>query len=238
MESKNMETRFYRSLYAALFDARLASTSKQSMFLNLLLKSMKRDQNSERLIAFIRRLLASLICGPVAGDCAFGCGALFVIGEVSAFLFGNLFCIPASQIMKERTVLQTAVSPSKRAGEEGYDPRKREPEFSRAEGSPSWEFVSSLGPFIAFNHSFDLKQALLSRHFHPSIQLHAAQILSGTKVTANADLSLNTLSHFLDRYLVSPIPAKRLSKSQICISESKKARGSWLLSDAAFVGAL
>jgi ribosome biogenesis protein MAK21 len=38
-------------------------------------------------------------------------------------------------------------------------------------------------------------------HFHPSVQLHASQILSASQVTATPDLTLNTLMHFLDRFV-------------------------------------
>lgn len=44
-------------------------------------------------------------------------------------------------------------------------------------------------------------QIPLMQHYHPSISLHAAQLLSFTDLTASADLSLNTLSHFLDRFV-------------------------------------
>lgn len=41
----------------------------------------------------------------------------------------------------------------------------------------------------------------LLHHFHPSVALHARQILDGEKVTTTADLSLNTVSQFLDRFV-------------------------------------
>jgi len=46
-----------------------------------------------------------------------------------------------------------------------------------------------------------LTQTLLLHHYHPTISLHARQLLSSQPVTASADLSLNTLSHFLDRFV-------------------------------------
>ncbi|KAF8493588.1 CBF/Mak21 family-domain-containing protein [Gautieria morchelliformis] len=64
-----------------------------------------------------------------------------------------------------------------------YDPRKREPQFAHAESSCLWELLPLL------------------HHYHPSVALHARQLLSHAKVTATADLGLNTLSHFLDRFV-------------------------------------
>jgi ribosome biogenesis protein MAK21 len=41
----------------------------------------------------------------------------------------------------------------------------------------------------------------LVNHYHPAISLHARQLLSSQPLTASADLSLNTISHFLDRFV-------------------------------------
>ncbi|THG97212.1 hypothetical protein EW026_g4738 [Hermanssonia centrifuga] len=41
----------------------------------------------------------------------------------------------------------------------------------------------------------------LIHHYHPAVSLHARQLLSSKPVTATPDLSLNTLSHFLDRFV-------------------------------------
>lgn len=64
-----------------------------------------------------------------------------------------------------------------------YDPRKREPQFAHASSSPLWELIP------------------LAHHYHPAVSLHARQLLSSQPLTASADLSLNTLSHFLDRFV-------------------------------------
>lgn len=44
-------------------------------------------------------------------------------------------------------------------------------------------------------------QVPLTVHYHPAIALHARQLLSGQPLTASADLALNTLAHFLDRFV-------------------------------------
>lgn len=44
-------------------------------------------------------------------------------------------------------------------------------------------------------------QVPLLSHYHPTVQLHASLLLSGKELNADADLSLNTLSHFLDRFV-------------------------------------
>ncbi len=46
-----------------------------------------------------------------------------------------------------------------------------------------------------------LHQTPLLHHYHPAVSLHARQLLSSQPLTASADLSQNTLSHFLDRFV-------------------------------------
>ena len=76
-----------------------------------------------------------------------------------------------------------------------YDPRKREPEFSNASGSPLWELLPLLS------------------HYHPTVSLHARQLLLSQPLTSTPDLALNTLSHFLDRFVYKN-PKKQNSKQK------------------------
>ncbi len=73
--------RFHRTLYDSLFDGRLITSSKQAMYLNLLFKALKADPSVARVMAFVKRLLQMLgMYQP-----PFICGALYLLGEVSAF---------------------------------------------------------------------------------------------------------------------------------------------------------
>jgi len=51
-----------------------------------------------------------------------------------------------------------------------------------------------------FDFTLFVKTPLL-HHYHPAIALHARQLLSSQPLTASPDLSQNTLSHFLDRFV-------------------------------------
>ena len=83
--------------------------------------------------------------------------------------------------------------------EDSYDARKRDPQFAHASSSPLWELVSIVSfrfiPYLIY------VQTPLLNHYHPAISLHARQLLSSEPLTASADLSQNTLSHFLDRFV-------------------------------------
>jgi ribosome biogenesis protein MAK21 len=75
--------RFYRVLYETLLDPRLASSSKQAMYLNLLYRALKNDTVLPRLMAFIKRI-AQIIGYQQA---PLSCGALYLISQVSSSTF-------------------------------------------------------------------------------------------------------------------------------------------------------
>ncbi|KAF9039673.1 CBF-domain-containing protein [Hymenopellis radicata] len=167
--SKSIVDRFYRTLYDSLHDARLASSSKQAMYLNLLFKSIKADVgtgNGDRVKALVRRFVQLLVSGG-SGASEFVAGGLFLLGELFSTTPGL------------REMITRPASPD----DEPYDPRKRDPQYSHASSSPLWELTPLL------------------YHYHPTISLLASQLLSSQPLSASADLSQNTLSHFLDRFV-------------------------------------
>lgn len=82
--SKSIVDRYHRTLYASLHDERLASSSKQAMYLNLLFKSIKTDAGNlenERIKALIKRFVQVLVSGG-NGATEFIAGGLYLLGEV------------------------------------------------------------------------------------------------------------------------------------------------------------
>lgn len=101
--------RYYRTLYESLLDDRLLTSSKQSLYLNLLFKSIKEDTNRARTMAFVKRIsqvcLSWLNIGTVSGMLY-----LLLQLEKSVPEINNVFSAPAE--------------------DEVYDPRKRDPKFA------------------------------------------------------------------------------------------------------------
>ncbi|KAI4086360.1 MAG: hypothetical protein L6R37_008421 [Teloschistes peruensis] len=64
-----------------------------------------------------------------------------------------------------------------------YKPRKREPLHSNAAASTLWDLL----PFL--------------KHYHPSVSLFAARLLTHDAMPPKTDLSSHTLIHFLDRFV-------------------------------------
>ncbi|KZV64527.1 CBF-domain-containing protein [Peniophora sp. CONT] len=164
-------SRYYRTLYATLFDPRVFTSNKQAMYLNLVYKSLKGDTDTERVKAFVRRF-CQVLAGGFGGN-EFVAGGLWLLGE----LWGN---VPG---LREGTLSRVGEDEEDEEGKDVYDPRKREPEYAHASASPLWELTPLLN------------------YFHPAISLLATQLLSGQPLTSSPDLSLHTLTHFLDRFV-------------------------------------
>lgn len=186
--------RFYRTLYESLLDSRLLTSSKQALYLNLLFRAMKSDLNVKRVKAFAKRLLQVVAMHQPS----FTCGTLYLIRELEG-VFASLetfidqvevdsdeeedFRDVQEQLPKE-AIPDDEVSPREMSKlTSKYDGRKRDPEHSNADRSTLWEVT----PFL--------------QHYHPSVSLFATRLLTHSEMPPKPDLSLNTLIHFLDRFV-------------------------------------
>jgi CBF/Mak21 family len=115
--NSSFSDRFYRSLYGFIDYEYLDSTSKLSLFLNLVYKSIKADPVIGRAISFLKRLL--MVAGQLSAR--FACGALLLTsetlkdrpelrGSVSGWSVNELRC-PASFF--KRSIDPTSVASSK-----------------------------------------------------------------------------------------------------------------------------
>ena len=186
--------RFYRTLYESLLDARLITSSKQSLYLNLLFRSLKADVNHKRVKAFAKRIVQVLTLHQPS----FVCGAFFLLKELEATFPSLSGLIDQAEeqeageeifhdAIEADTVAPDQVEPMNGGGhaKEGnvYDGRKRDPEHSNAEYCCLWELL----PFLA--------------HYHPSVAISADHLLRHAKLPGKPDLDLHTLIHFLDRFV-------------------------------------
>lgn len=131
--ARNLATdRFYRTLYESLLDPRLVSSSKQALYLNLLLRALKSDVDVRRVKAFAKRML------QIAGlhQPPFICGLLYVIASLRQ-TFPDL-----STLIDEP---EMSMFDDESKGQNAYDGRKRNPEHSNAQRSCLWEIVSPQG---------------------------------------------------------------------------------------------
>lgn len=186
--------RFYRTLYESLLDPRVATSSKQSLYLNLLFKSLKNDLNVRRVKAFVKRIVQVLGMHQPS----FICGIFYLIRELEKTFIGlsSLLDQPEDNDSDDEEVFRDVLDEddeqpepapvdetTTKKSKEKYDPRKRDPEHSNAEESCLWELL----PFTT--------------HFHPSVSLNADRLLEHEPMSGKPDLTIHTLSHFLDRFI-------------------------------------
>ncbi|KAG0213725.1 hypothetical protein BGX28_003669 [Mortierella sp. GBA30] len=196
---QNTSDRFYRTLYESLLDPRLILTSKQSIYLNLVYDALQADQSLPRIKAFVKRLVQS--CAHHQPP--FICGAFFLISKLMSSKTGLSTMISQPEdneeeenfkdapeedehTEKEKATEQDKENDSKDSegktnGNLKYDGRKREPLYSNADKTCLWEMT----PFLS--------------HFHPTVSLYAAHILSLQPIEGKPEFYQHALIHFLNR---------------------------------------
>ncbi|TLS22665.1 uncharacterized protein PpBr36_05929 [Pyricularia pennisetigena] len=183
--------RFYRTLYESLLDPRLVTSSKQTLYLNLLYKSLKNDVDVRRVKAFVKRMLQIVNLHQPS----FICGILYLIAELEA-VFPDLKALlndpednddDGEEVYRDADAVESEKKTAEVNGGEkkktAYDGRKRHPEFSNAHRSCLWEIV----PFF--------------EHFHPSVVVFANNLLVRQKSLPKPELSNHTLIQFLDKFV-------------------------------------
>jgi ribosome biogenesis protein MAK21 len=161
--------RFYKTLYESLLDPRLITSSKHTLYLNLLFRAVRSDVNIKRVKAFAKRMLQVITLHQPP----FICGVLYLLSELEQTFPGlkSLFNDPEDngqddEIFRdvpedEALAGQDDGLPSKPASET-YDGRKRDPEYSNADKSCLWESVS-----LALKSIFILSNPTYRYHFWP-----------------------------------------------------------------------
>ena len=214
--------RFYQTLYESLLDPRLMTSSKQALYLNLLYRSLKNDVDVRRVKAFVKRLVQVLNLHQAS----FACGILFLVAELENTFpdLHALIDVPEDNEEESAEVYrdvreddgplsiapETGDAPVRRVA--AYDGRKRDPEHSNAHRSCLWEVVGH-APLISFlphpNQDRYKERVTNNRptqipflsHFHPSVAVFAANLLTRQKKLPKPDLASHTLIHFLDKFV-------------------------------------
>lgn len=144
--------RFYRTLYESLLDARLITSSKHALYLNLLYRALRSDLNIKRVKAFAKRILQVITLHQPP----FICGILYLLRELETTFPGlkSLLSDPEQDDDADEEVFRDilengsdSISQEPSHGESrrvSYDGRKRDPGHSNADKTCLWELVSSI----------------------------------------------------------------------------------------------
>jgi ribosome biogenesis protein MAK21 len=202
----SLSNRFYRALYAKLLADEIITRGKNTIFLNLLYRSMKHDRSDSRTIAFIKRLT---VCALQSSAGITG-GILLLISEVFK---------AKPHLLNIVTQVETSVegdAPQDEAEDEDgddnsynflgcYDGSKREPEYA-VRGKPLlWEL------------------SLLQAHYHPSIKVfNNAIVTEPHSISYSGDpITDFSLTAFLNRFSYKN-PKKYSGKSKVTRSVAQQ----------------
>ncbi|XP_067944317.1 CCAAT/enhancer-binding protein zeta-like isoform X2 [Watersipora subatra] len=219
--SDSMTDRYYTSLYAKLLDSELKNSSKQSMFLNLVYKSMKSDPSDRRCKAFVKRLLQ--ICAYQSPT--FICAALITISE--------LVKIRPGVLARKTTHLEEDDSEEEHFVDADSDD-EGEKVIPRVK-SQGWTHKSTLKSDVydglarnplssCADKAIETELVLLSRHYHPSVVVFAKQLLSSEAIVYGGDPMTDfSLQKFLDRFVFrNPKKINKQGKAEHLLSAHKK----------------
>lgn len=193
--------RYFRTLYESLWDERLLNSSKQGIYLNLLYKSLKSDENSNRVLAFVKRI--SQVClswfniGTVAGMIFLLIQLEREIPQIRNLFLNTPMDDKLEKAEEEERETEEEIAEKKESESKVYDSKKRDPKYANADKSSLWELEYFLN------------------HYHPTVQLYAENFLKydelskeERKTITKPDLGLYTLSHFLDRFVYKKAKSK------------------------------
>ncbi|GAU97599.1 hypothetical protein RvY_08872-2 [Ramazzottius varieornatus] len=194
--------RFYMALYRKMMDPELLThPGRSSSLLNLLYKSMKRDESVTRVKAFIKRILQLAMTQLPP----FICGALIIISEMlkmkpkafRAELFQATLAnkVGPSHHMEEEE--DGTTKPVSRTPITEYSAVARNPLYCGAEFVQIWELHA------------------LCRHYHPSVARFADCVLQSKPIQYAGDPFEDFTSiHFLDRFVYRNPKKKATDKTQ------------------------
>ncbi|XP_076874181.1 CCAAT/enhancer-binding protein zeta isoform X1 [Brachyhypopomus gauderio] len=233
--------RYYVALYRKLLDPGLSVCSRQSMFLNLLYKSLKADIVLRRIKAFLKRLL-QVSCEQSP---AFACGALFLVSEVMKSKPGlKLLLLEAGDVEEEKFQDLKGEEEEEDDDEERFvdadkidegqpkTPNQPKPTASwvhheNLEGGKKLEMYDPIhrNPlYCGADHSTLWELQKLSLHFHPSVALFAKTIIQGANIEYTGDpLQDFTLVRFLDRFVFrNPKQIKGKQNTEATVMQPKQ----------------
>lgn len=225
MDSKEAVTdRFYSALYRKILDPALPTSSKQAMFLNLLFKSMKKDQCISRIKAFIKRLFQ--VCEYQPSHVI--CGILFLISEVLSSR-KELSTIQDVLLSQTTSVVNLEKFEDDSDGEEHFEDvpdedvgggkedeekkvvKEEDKEVGwvhRAKNVGGHDRRNEYDPqgrnplYCGAETAALWELESLSAHFHPTVALFAGNLLKSEQIKYGGDpLSDFTVGRFLDRFV-------------------------------------
>ncbi|XP_064599583.1 CCAAT/enhancer-binding protein zeta-like [Liolophura sinensis] len=219
--SQSVSDRYYITLYKKLLDPALKTSAKQTMFLNLLFKSLRQDISEKRIKAFIKRLLQ--VCSYHTPP--FICASLILLSEVLKIKDGVLQLTNISgkwtEDEEDDEHFVDLPDPDDNVdnrddnGDNGGDDKQTTSVAPTTTPKSSWVHRSNLGEksgqynpshrnplYCSVDQECVWELEKLTKHYHPSVSLFALTLLQAKPINYSGDpLHDFALIRFLDRFV-------------------------------------
>lgn len=205
----SLSDRYYSAIYERILTPEALVTNKQSLFFNILFKSLRVDPSAPRVAAIVKRMLQ--LCAYAQPPFATAC--LIMVSELAkkkpslkAMVVhdddddedeaGTKGDSGDGAVVKESQMVDLDETKNSKLAN-AYKPLKRDPRYTNADKTLLWELYT------------------LRKSYHPSVAKFAETILKGESINYAGDPLLNfTLINFLDRFSFKN-PKKRLTESKV-----------------------
>lgn len=235
---ESLSDRFYVVLYKKLLDPGLGHSNRQTMFLNLIYRALKRDHIEQRVKAFVKRLFQ--VCEYQTPGLV--CGTLILVSQLlkvhpNLLNSKNINIIDEdgeddddsyehyNDISSENEVEQNEsnIKTDTHKNEQSSWFHRNNLQLQRCTISKIYNPNHRNPLYAGAEYCVPWELTFLLKHFHPSVSVFSHQVLQGKSIEYDGDpLNDFTLIKFLDKFVYRN-PKK--PKDNLCGNERQKIFG-------------
>ncbi|PSN47920.1 hypothetical protein C0J52_03367 [Blattella germanica] len=229
--ANSVSDRFYSALYKKMLDPELATSSQQALFLSLVFKALKKDNDINRTKIFFKRLLQICAYLPIP----LICGILYMVSQLSkekaAAIALKMQAVSdviddedgeehyedikiedsedlLTDVLQKKTLTKSETNEVESDPPKNYIPtwyhckNQMSGTMTKKNKKPIYDPLQRNPLFAGGEHCVYTELLKLSQHFHPTVTLFANNILQGEIIKYPGDPLLDfALPRFLDRFV-------------------------------------
>lgn len=200
--------RFYNALYKKLLDPEISTAKKQSMFLNLLYRSLRTDHSIHRLHAFVKRVLQVALYFQANMAAA----TLYTVSQIlqARKMTGNILVKwnpGQDEVKEEQEILESEEEEEQQIDLvlSNVQVKKELQKVKIKEELPevkNYDIDARNPLFAGAKNSCYFELSAFARHYHPTVSLFAKTIIDGKPIAYDGNpLEDLSLIRFLDRFV-------------------------------------
>lgn len=195
--NRQQHDRFYNALYKKILNPNLGTcgTASAALFLHIVHRAIHIDTNKTRAQAFIKRLLQAALHYPPQ----LACGCLVVINKLVKSRFElNRFVVPEMSAGTASDQADTGedmdvTNEADGVHEESETAEEKKPTISnkKIEDEPKYNAFHRVPTYAGAEYALRTELTLLLRHFHPTVQVFAQNLINSKWFESSNSLFYN-----------------------------------------------